>query len=99
MYLDAWGMRESPCGAGCETPFRTPALEEALARLHNLVEARRRLGLLLGAPGVGKTTVLDAFSRELRRQNVPVTRVALGGLGPHEFLWALSAELGLAPAR
>ncbi|MFO0897792.1 MAG: AAA family ATPase [Pirellulales bacterium] len=99
MYLDAWGLRESPFGAACLTPFRTPAFEEALARLHYLVDARRRLGLLLGAPGSGKTTVLEAFARDLRRQNQQVARIAVGGLGPREFLWTLSAELGLAPAR
>jgi general secretion pathway protein A len=99
MYLEAWGLRDSPFGAACEAPFRTPAFEEAIARLHYLVEARRRLGLLLGAPGAGKSTVLEAFARELRRQNRQVARIPLCGLGPREFLWALAAELGLAPAR
>ena len=39
MYLDAWGLRESPFGAACLTPFRTPAFEEALARAATATDA------------------------------------------------------------
>jgi general secretion pathway protein A len=100
MYLEAWGPPESPyCVAPASAPFRTPAFEEALARLHYLVDAKRRLGLLLGSAGSGKTIVLETFARDLARRTLRVARVPLSGLEPREFLWAVSAELGLAPGR
>jgi general secretion pathway protein A len=100
MYLEAWGPPASPYSvAPASAPFRTPAFEEALARLHYLVDARRRLGLLLGSAGSGKTVVLETFARELARRPLRVARVPLCGLESREFLWAVAAELGLGPGR
>lgn len=73
--------------------------EEALARLHFLVENHRRLGLLAGPSGTGKSLVLDVFAARLRRAGAHVAMVNLLGLGAHELLWRLAGEFGLAPPR
>ena len=43
--------------------IRAPSHDEALARLEYLVDARRRLGVLLGESGVGKSLVLRVAAR------------------------------------
>ena len=50
-YQSYWGIRCAPF-RGCFDPeffYQSPTHEEALARLHFLVEQRRRMGLLIGA--------------------------------------------------
>ncbi len=79
--------------------FPSPTHEEALARLHFLVEDRRRLGLLLGASGTGKSLTLEVFARRLRRAGAQVANINLLGLDIHEFLWLTAAELGVNPDR
>jgi general secretion pathway protein A len=73
---------------------RTPTHEEALARLHFLVEHRCRLGLLMGGRGSGKSLTLELFARQLCHRNVPVAKLGLLGMERAEFLWTLSAGLG-----
>ena len=60
-----WGLRESPFREALDWRrfYPSPMHEEALARLEFLVTDRRRLGLLLGAPGCGKSLVLEVFAR------------------------------------
>ena len=57
MYQSHWGLRESPFrdGPDPQSFYQSPTHEEALARLHFLVEQHRRLGLLLGPEGSGKS--------------------------------------------
>jgi type II secretory pathway predicted ATPase ExeA len=86
-------------------PFRAPGAgrglhvnpvhEEALARLDYLVENRCRLGLLLGAPGTGKTTMLDHFARQLTRRGARAVRVNLLCLDREELAWRLADGLGV----
>jgi len=101
MYRSHWGLRESPFRS-CLDPrffFQSPTHEEALARLHFLVEERRRLGLLLGETGSGKSLTLEVFARELRRQGKQLANLNLLGVDQHELLWLLAAELGANPDR
>ncbi|HVX64570.1 MAG TPA: AAA family ATPase [Pirellulales bacterium] len=101
MYLRYWGLREQPF-----VPRQDPQAyiasaphEEALARLQYVVESRRRLGLLLGTPGSGKSLTLAVFGRQLRTLPGQTVRLNLQGLSPHEFLWQLAARLSLCPER
>lgn len=71
--------------------------DEALARLHYLVETRRRVGLLVGESGTGKSLVLQTFADELRRHSHVVAALNLWGLSEHDFVWSLAAELGINP--
>ncbi len=99
MYQSHWGLQASPFRALSDTRFfyKSPTHEEALARLHFLVDQRRRVGLLLGGSGVGKSLVLEVFAKALRRSGCQVALVNLLGLDPHELLWQITAKLGANP--
>ena len=77
--------------------FPSPTHEEALARLHFLVENRRRLGLVLGAAGCGKSLVLEVFAGQLRRSGRAVAKLNLLNLDAAELLWQIAVDFGLNP--
>ena len=99
MYLAHWRLREPPFRNAIDSRsfYESPTHEEALARLHFLVDGRRRGGLLLGAAGSGKSLVLDVLARQARRGGRAVARLSLLGLDKQELLWALAAAWGLDP--
>ena len=76
MYQSHWGLRESPFHEGHDPQafYQSPTHEEALARLHFLVEQRRRLGLLLGPEGSGKSLLLELLAADLRRHGPVVAQ-------------------------
>ena len=99
MYASHWGLRESPF-RNCTDPhcfYQSPTHEEALARLHFLVEQHRRLGLLLGPEGSGKSFLLEVFAGQFRRSGRPAAKVNLLAIEPAELLWLVALELGLNP--
>jgi general secretion pathway protein A len=79
--------------------FLAPTHEEALARLDFLAGERRRLGLLFGRSGCGKSLVLEVFARQLRRAGSIAARYSLLGMDSYEFLWATAGALGINPDR
>ncbi len=85
-------------GLDIDSFHRSPEHEEALARLNFLVDNRRRLGLLVGPSGSGKSLLLRVFAEQLRRTAGQVAIVNLLDVEPTEFLWLLAAQLGLHPA-
>ena len=96
MYQSHWGLRESPFHDGFDPQsfYQSPTHEEALARLHFLVEQHRRLGLLLGPEGSGKSLLLEILAAQLRRRGPAVARVNLTGISGDEMLWSLAAQFG-----
>jgi len=103
MYQSHWGLQETPFRS-CLDPrlfYHSPTHEEALARLHFLVEERRRVGLLMGVSGSGKSLLLEVFAEQLRQSGLPVAKVNLLGLDPAEMLCLLGAglELNLDPSQ
>ena len=92
MQLDHWQLRHRHSVRSSTSTVSTPAPshEEALARLEYLVEARRRLGVLVGDGGVGKSLALrvaraarpqggrGGVGRRLRQRH-PRLAVAAGG--------------------
>jgi type II secretory pathway predicted ATPase ExeA len=101
MFRKYWGLRESPFRPALDWRrfFRSPTHEEALARLEFLLQERRRLGLLFGAVGCGKSLILEVFARKIRRGGAQVANLSLLGADLHEFLWLTAAELGTNPDR
>lgn len=99
MHLPHWGISELPFHQGIDPRrfHRSPTHEEALARLHFLVEGRSRLGLLLGSAGTGKSLTLAVLARELRAVRCDVALLNVLGAESDECLWRLAAELGLNP--
>jgi len=99
MYHDHWGLRLGPFQgrAGPESFYPGSVHEEALARLRFLIEGRRRLGLLLGAAGSGKSLLLSVLADELRREGRPAAQMNLIGVTPDEWPLLLCDALRLSP--
>ncbi|HEV3023486.1 MAG TPA: AAA family ATPase [Pirellulales bacterium] len=100
MYQAYWGLGESPFRANFDPRFfhQGPAQDEALARLHFLVDERRTLGLLLGSAGSGKSQLLDLFARQLGRVEREVALVNVAAIDLRQFLWLLATQLGVEAA-
>jgi general secretion pathway protein A len=101
MYHAYWGLGESPFRGSLDPRFfhQGPTQEEALARLHFLVEQSRTVGLLLGEPGSGKSQLLEIFAEQLGHINRQSAVIELVGASTHEFLWLLTARLGIETPR
>ena len=99
MYLSHWDLVDCPFPRRLEPKsfYPSPAHEEALSRLHFLVDERHRLGLLLGGGGTGKSFLLQVFADRLRRSGRPVAAVGMLGIEPSELLWLLANDLGIHP--
>ena len=78
--------------------FPSDVHEEALARLLYQVEERERCGLLTGAPGSGKSTVIIRLHQQLRRTGWKSCRIDLAGVDHAALLHRVAAELGCNPA-
>jgi type II secretory pathway predicted ATPase ExeA len=77
--------------------FPGAAQEEALARMHFVLEQGSACGLLLGPAGSGKTLLLARFADAARRRGV-ATALLSGWTDRHGVLFDLSAQWGLNPA-
>ncbi len=99
MYQAHWGLRESPFRGlpDARQFYQSPTHEEALARLQFLVHERRRLGLLVGPSGSGKSMLFEVFAEQLRRGGASVAKCSLLGVEPVEMLWQLAVGWGLSP--
>jgi general secretion pathway protein A len=98
MYHAYWGLSEPPFRGDLDPRsfYRSDTHEEALARLDFLVGQHRRLGLLTGPGGSGKSLLLEVFAQQLRRQRRSVAKLSLLDVEPAEVLSLLAAEWGLA---
>lgn len=94
-----WTWNEAPFSTKLDIRrfFLGTTQEEALSRMHFLVDNRRRLGVLTGPAGCGKSMVLEVCAKQLRQQNRRVTKQSLIGLDGAEFLWRLAAGFGANP--
>ncbi|MCE5302624.1 MAG: AAA family ATPase [Planctomycetaceae bacterium] len=103
MYQEHWGISDSPFMGMLDPKFfyQSPTHDEALARLHFLVEQRRRLGVLVGPSGSGKSLLLEVFCEQLRREGFGTAKLSLLGVEPAELLWRLASDwhVALNPTR
>ena len=99
MYQSYWGLERAPFPSGIDTRlfYEDPGSREALARLGFLVDNHRRMGLVLGEHGLGKSLLLEVFAGECRRRNHQVAQIDMLGIKTHEFYWQLATQLGAAP--
>lgn len=95
MYPSRWGLSRSPFGPQVDPRFyfASPGHEEALARMHFLIEEHRRLGLLLGTAGSGKSLLLEIIARRVRAWRRPVAKASLLGADPVDFLRTMAEGL------
>lgn len=100
MYYEHWNLRESPFGGHFDPRYfyQSANAEEVLARLHFLVDQHRRLGLLLGESGIGKSQMLQLFAGQAARAGMQVANVQALGIDARELLLLLAGQLGLCPA-
>ena len=100
-YQSYWGLQRPPFRACHDSCFfhRAPTHDEALARMHFLVEQQRRLGLLIGDEGSGKSFLLRFFAEELRHDGAAVTCISLEGLEAVELLRYILQSLQTNPSR
>ncbi len=101
MYRTHWGLSETPF-RGCLDPrffYESPTHEEALARLHFLVEQQRHLGLLLGSRGSGKSLVLEVFALQSRQAGRAAVHLDLSSSEDVDVMWELLVRLGKNPPR
>ena len=99
MYLQHWGLAEAVFRQGLDARafYAGPNQQEALFRLDYLVADRRRLGLVLGPTGSGKSLLLEVFAAEARRGGWQVAQVDLAGLDSPGFFHSVAVGLGLCP--
>jgi general secretion pathway protein A len=97
MYQEHWGLATPPFSGNLDPKsfYQSATHEEALARLNFLVAQHRRLGLLIGPSGSGKSLLFEVFAQQLRRRGGAVAKVSLLDVEPTEMLSLLAAEWGL----
>jgi general secretion pathway protein A len=101
MYLGFYGLSDAPFELTHRSKFvcGTTGHRAALTHLEAGLLAARPLTLLIGAPGLGKTTVLNELSAANRYPHVRVLSIPDPTLPPTELLGALFVQLeGSAPS-
>jgi len=95
MYQQHWGLSGPPFAGGVDTKryYDSPSHNEALARLLFLIENGRRVGLLLGPAGSGKTLLLRVLAERVRRQGHCGLFVPLMGVPVDQLLPTIAAQL------
>lgn len=95
-YWRYWQLKSAPF-TGESALFRGATVEEALARIEFLISNRRSVGSLLGASGVGKTSLFKyCIVNPLSGGDVPslqILRVSMLGMSPGELLADLATRL------
>ncbi|HEX4414669.1 MAG TPA: AAA family ATPase [Lacipirellulaceae bacterium] len=97
--LEFWGLEHWPFrgSVGANQFYPTAGHDEALARIEYLVESRRRLGVLVGEAGIGKSLILRVAAKRLIRSGSVAIVVDALGASVREVLWNLACELKTAP--
>jgi general secretion pathway protein A len=97
--LTYWGLERWPFRGSVSAGqfYPTAGHNEALARIEYLVESRRRLGVLLGDAGTGKSLVLRVSAEQLNRKGAAAVVVDALGATTRDVLWQIACGLGTSP--
>lgn len=95
-----WSWNDAPFSTKLDLRrfFHGVSQEESLSRIQFLVDNRRRVGVLTGAQGSGKTMLLEVAAQQFRQQNRMVLLSSVVGVDTDEFVWKLAAGLGANPS-
>lgn len=98
MVNDYWGLHCSPFDSSNDDDafYAARTHDEALARMAFLVEHRRRIGALRGAPGTGKSYLLGLFARRMQRRGARAALLSVSGMPAASMAWELADRLGVA---
>ena len=100
MYHAHFGLRKKSPSASTPDPrffYRTPQHREAVATLFYAIHQRRGFVLLVGAPGLGKTSILFTLVRMLKG-DAQIAYLANPYYDRSTVLDSILASLGLEPA-
>ena len=99
MYESYWGIQESPfLNAFQERWFvGSSKHDEALARMLYVVEHGLRCGVLTGAPGTGKSLLMNLLVHDLLPVNSRKIHADLAGQDSRSLSWQLAGQLHRAP--
>jgi type II secretory pathway predicted ATPase ExeA len=99
MYLAHWGLARSPFAASAAAPlfYEGETQVEAAARLRFVVRQGRRLAVVVGPAGVGKSALVQQFATLCRREGRAAAVASLAGACSRELLWQLAAQFALGP--
>ncbi len=86
--LSHWQLQRAPFAGRLDAAdyVATAGQDEALARLRFIVEGRKRLGLMVGPAGTGKSLTLEVFAAQEQRRAAVASRISLVGVEPTELL-------------
>ncbi len=99
MVKEHWGLQRSPFASAHISTFCSEAQQESIARIQFLANEQRRLGLLVGEEGVGKTAVLRFATNDRQRRGLPCASLNALGLDAAEFLDILCQQLNFRLGR
>lgn len=99
MYKSFYGFTQEPFlkDVASRDYFRSKDFSEALARLDYL-KTTKGFGLIIGEPGVGKSSLLRYFSSTLNPNLFKTIYIPISTLTVPEFYRALADGLGIVPA-
>ena len=94
--LEFFGLKEDPFRLTPDPAYFFPSAghNEALQSLNYLVEQREGFGLVSGAPGTGKTTLISVFM-ESWKDKAEIAMILTPRLSPEEFLLAVLDDLNV----
>jgi type II secretory pathway predicted ATPase ExeA len=95
MYLSHWQLTSRPFDNVVRPAFYYPseAHQATLLKLRYAIENRRGGALLAGAPGLGKSLLIEVLRRDLPDSYAPVVHVQFAQLTPRELVALLAQEL------
>ncbi len=94
-YLEYWQLDHSPF-RGPLTPYPSPALNEAVARIEWIVESPATVAAIIGDAGSGKTVALCSMIDRLKAKPTTAIYVDAIATSSRELLSQLACQLGIA---
>lgn len=95
MYLNHWQLAARPFENATDARFYYPgeSQQAALLKLRYAVENRQAAAVLTGAPGLGKTLLVQALLKQLGDKYAPHARILFPQMPPDQLLASVSDQL------
>jgi general secretion pathway protein A len=99
MYLNFFNLKKEPFQITPDPSFLflSPGHKEALASIIYGVEKKKGFVLIVGAVGVGKTTILRAYLEKAEKTSLKIIYLFNSNMSYHNLLRFIFRELGVAP--
>jgi len=99
MYLNFFNLKKEPFQITPDPSFLflSPGHKEALASIIYGVEKKKGFVLIVGAVGVGKTTILRAYLENAEKTSLKIIYLFNSNVSYHNLLRLIFRELGLKP--